>query len=100
MAAAKAFFRSAKSVTGIVPSQVTTDWHDLYLRAIRSALGQRLVHRTSAYKNVWPAPSARVFSTWLDQSTPTYPASEASSRPRWRSARPGPHNNSGVERHS
>ncbi len=51
------------------------------------------------FKNVWPAPSARVFTTWSDQSTPTYPTSETSSRPRWRSARPGPHKTRGVERH-
>lgn len=51
MAAAQAFFRSAKSVTGITPDQVTTDGHGSYPRAIGSTLGQRVVHRTSAYKN-------------------------------------------------
>jgi transposase-like protein len=51
MAAAQAFFRSAKSVTGQVPDQVTTDGHGSYPRAIRSTLGRRVVHRTSAYKN-------------------------------------------------
>ncbi|WP_211257602.1 DDE-type integrase/transposase/recombinase [Muricoccus aerilatus] len=51
MAAAKAFFRSAKSVTGIVPDQVTTDGHGSYPRAIRSTLGKRVVHRNSAYRN-------------------------------------------------
>jgi transposase-like protein len=51
MTAAKAFFRSAKSVTGIVPNQVTTDGHGSYPRAIRSTLGKRVTHRTSAYKN-------------------------------------------------
>ena len=51
MAAAQAFFRSAKSVTGQVPERVTTDGHGSYPRAIRSALGRRVVHRTSAYKN-------------------------------------------------
>ena len=40
MAAAKAIFRSAKSVTGIVPDQVTTDGHGSYPRAIRSTLGK------------------------------------------------------------
>src|ERR671932_1515645 len=53
MAAAQAFFRSAKSVTGITPGQVTTDGHGSYPRAIRSTLGRRVVHRTSAYKNNW-----------------------------------------------
>src|SRR4051812_49604420 len=51
MAAAKAFFRSAKSATGIVPGRVTTDGHGSYPRAIRSTLGRRVAHRTSAYKN-------------------------------------------------
>ncbi|WP_424139932.1 IS6 family transposase [Roseomonas chloroacetimidivorans] len=51
MAAAKAFFRSAKSATGIVPSQVTTDGHGSYPRAIRSTLGKRIMRRNSAFKN-------------------------------------------------
>ena len=51
MAAAEAFFRSAKSVAGQVPERVTTDGHGSYPRAIRSTLGRHVVHRTSAYKN-------------------------------------------------
>jgi transposase-like protein len=51
MEAAQAFFRSAKAVTGVTPDQVTTDGHGSYPRAIRSTLGRRVVHRTSAYKN-------------------------------------------------
>jgi putative transposase len=51
MMAAKAFFRSAKSATGIVPDRVTTDGHGSYQRAIRSTLGKRVAHRTSAYRN-------------------------------------------------
>ena len=51
MAAARAFFRSAQAATGVTPDQVTTDGHGSYPRAIRSALGRRVVHRTSAYKN-------------------------------------------------
>src|SRR5215211_7024411 len=51
MAAAQAFFRSAKSVTGVTPDQVTTDGHGSYPRAIRSTLGRHVEHRTSAYKN-------------------------------------------------
>ena len=51
MAAAKAFFRSAKSATGLVPDRVTTDGHGFYPRAIRSTLGRHVQHRTSAYKN-------------------------------------------------
>jgi putative transposase len=49
MAAAQAFFRSAKAVTGLTPDRVTTDGHDSYPRAIRTELGKRLRHRTSAY---------------------------------------------------
>jgi putative transposase len=51
MMAAKAFFRSARSATGIVPDKVTTDGHGSYPRAIRSTLGKRVAHRTSAYRN-------------------------------------------------
>src|SRR5690349_23395527 len=51
MAAAQAFFRSAKAATGITPERVTTDGHGSYPRAIRSTLGRHVVHRTSAYKN-------------------------------------------------
>jgi putative transposase len=51
MAAAQAFFRSAKAVTGVTPDQVTSDGHGSYPRAIRSTLGRRVAHRTSAYKN-------------------------------------------------
>jgi putative transposase len=51
MAAAKAFFRSARSVTSLVPDRVTTDGHGSYPRAIRSTLGKRVTHRTSAYMN-------------------------------------------------
>ncbi|RZA30864.1 MAG: IS6 family transposase [Proteobacteria bacterium] len=51
MAAAQAFFRSAKAATGVTPAEVTTDGHGSYPRAIRTALGRRVVHRTRAYKN-------------------------------------------------
>jgi transposase-like protein len=51
MKAARAFFRSAKSVTGITPNRVTTDGHDSYPRAIRSELGRGVRHRTSRYLN-------------------------------------------------
>jgi putative transposase len=51
MTAAKAFFRSAKAVTGITPARVTTDGHDSYPRAIRTELGRHVRHRTSRYLN-------------------------------------------------
>jgi putative transposase len=51
MAAAQAFFRSAKAVTGITPDRVTTDGHDSYPRAIRTELGKDVRHRTSRYLN-------------------------------------------------
>ena len=51
MAAAKAFFRSARTVTGITPDRVTTDGHDSYPRAIRTVLGKAVRHRTSRYLN-------------------------------------------------
>jgi putative transposase len=49
--AARAFFRSAKRVTGITPDRVTTDGHDSYPRAIRTELGNEVRHRTSRYLN-------------------------------------------------
>ena len=51
MKAARAFFRSAKTVTGITPDRVTTDGHDSYPRAIRTELGKAVRHRTSRYLN-------------------------------------------------
>jgi putative transposase len=51
MEAAQAFFRSAKAATGVTPDQVTTDGYRSYPRAIRTTLGRRVVHRTSAYRN-------------------------------------------------
>ncbi|ONH81229.1 IS6 family transposase [Roseomonas mucosa] len=51
MAAAQAFFRSARAATGMTPDRVTTDGHGSYPRAIRSTLGRRVEHRNSAYKN-------------------------------------------------
>jgi transposase-like protein len=51
MAAAKAFFRSARAVTGVTPARVTTDGHDSYPRAIRTVLGDGVKHRTSQYLN-------------------------------------------------
>lgn len=38
-AAAEAFFRSARTVTGRVPARVTSDRHDAYPGAIKAALG-------------------------------------------------------------
>ena len=51
MAAAKAFFRSAKVVTGVIPPRVTTDGHDSYPRAIRSEPDNGVKHRTNRYLN-------------------------------------------------
>jgi transposase-like protein len=51
MAAAKAFFASAKMVTGITPDCVTTDGHDSYPRAIRTVLGAGVRHHDSQYLN-------------------------------------------------
>src|ERR671927_1169267 len=45
MAAAQAFFRSAKAATGVRPERVTTDGHGSYPRAIRGTLGRRVVPR-------------------------------------------------------
>jgi transposase-like protein len=50
-AAAQAFFRSAKAVTGVTPDRVTTDGHDSDPRAIRAELGQAVRDRTSCSLN-------------------------------------------------
>jgi len=47
LAAAKAFLRSARSVTEVEPEQVTTDGHTSYPRAIADELGTDVDHRTS-----------------------------------------------------
>jgi len=49
--AAKRFFTQSVEVVGHGPTQVTTDGHDAYPRAIRETLGLELVHRCSQYKN-------------------------------------------------
>ena len=49
MAAAKAFLRSARSVTQVEPEQVTTDGHTSYPNA--EELGTDVDHRTSQYNN-------------------------------------------------
>jgi transposase-like protein len=51
LASAKAFFQSAKTVTGVTPARVTTDGHDAYPRAIRIELGRQVRHRMSCYLN-------------------------------------------------
>jgi putative transposase len=51
MAAAKAFFQSAKMVAGVTPDRVTTDGHDSYPRAIWTVLGTAVRHRDSQYLN-------------------------------------------------
>jgi transposase-like protein len=50
-AAAEAFFRSARTVTGRVPERVTTDGHDAYPKAIKAELGEEVRHRTNRYLN-------------------------------------------------
>jgi putative transposase len=52
MAAAQAFFESAKMVTGVTPDRVTTDGHDSYPRAIRTTLGAGVRHRDSQYPSI------------------------------------------------
>jgi putative transposase len=51
LAAAKAFFRSARTVTGVTPDRITTDGHDGYPAAIQSEFGEGVLHRTNAYLN-------------------------------------------------
>jgi putative transposase len=51
MAAAQRFFRSAQTVAGRRPEQVTTDGHSSYPRAVAEVLGKKVKHRCSRYKN-------------------------------------------------
>jgi transposase-like protein len=51
MAAAQRFFAAALDIAGHAPTQVTTDGHDSYPRAIRETLGDAVAHRTSRDKN-------------------------------------------------
>jgi putative transposase len=51
LAAAKAFFRSARAVTGVTPDRVTSDGHGSYPRAIACELGEDVTHRTNQYLN-------------------------------------------------
>jgi transposase-like protein len=51
MAAAQRFFAQALDTAGCAPTQVTTDGHDAYPRAIRVTLGDGTTHRCSRYKN-------------------------------------------------
>ena len=48
-AAAEAFFRSARTLTEVVPDGVTTDRHSSYRGAIKTALGDTVTHRTTRY---------------------------------------------------
>ena len=50
-AAAEAFFRSARTVTGCVPERVTSDSHDAYPGAIAAVFGKEVRHRTNRYLN-------------------------------------------------
>jgi transposase-like protein len=50
-AAAEAFFRSARMVTGCVPQRVTSDGHDAYPGAIKAVFGEAARHRTNRYLN-------------------------------------------------
>jgi putative transposase len=50
-AAAEAFFRSAWTVTGVMPDRITTDGHGAYPRAIRNVCGDQVTHRTNRYLN-------------------------------------------------
>jgi putative transposase len=51
LAAAEAFFRSAWTVSGVMPDPITTDGHDAYSRADRNVFGDRVTHRTNRHLN-------------------------------------------------
>jgi putative transposase len=49
--AAETFFRSARTVTDVVPARVTTDGQSSYPGAIKAELGEAVTHRTNCYLN-------------------------------------------------
>ena len=51
MDAAQRFFRQARGVAGQLPTQVTTDGHISYPRAIRESLCEAVEHRCNQYLN-------------------------------------------------
>ena len=51
LAAARPFFRPARTATGVAPDRVTSDGHDAYPAAIRGELGEAVRHRTNADLN-------------------------------------------------
>ena len=51
LAAARASFQSARTVTGVAPDRVTTDGHGAHPSAIRTELGDAVRHRTDAHLN-------------------------------------------------
>ena len=51
MDTAEAFFRSALSVTGVVPDRVTSDGHQSYPGTVKTVLGKKVKHRTNQYLN-------------------------------------------------
>src|SRR4051794_17325497 len=94
MAAAGAFFRSAKVVTGPTPDRGTTDGRDSYPRAIRTTLGKGVRHRTSVDLNnrLEPVGSARLTMTCATSSA-LAPAPTSPSPPTgagWAQAGPPP----------
>ena len=48
LASARAFFRSARTVTGVTPDRVTTDGHDAYPQAVQTELGSRVIPTCAA----------------------------------------------------
>jgi transposase-like protein len=51
LTAAEVFFRSAWTVTGVIPDRTTTDGHDAHPRPIRNVFGDRVTHRTNRSLN-------------------------------------------------
>lgn len=75
LAATKAFLRSPRTVTGMVPDRVTSDGHHAYPAAIWSELGEEVRHRTNVYLNkitvgsridTDPCAGSRVSARWDD----------------------------------
>ena len=62
MGAAKAFFRSAKAVTGVTPARVTTDGHDSYTRRRKERLSSSWPAR--AGHDGWSSRWVNLFDGW------------------------------------
>src|ERR1700722_11209539 len=90
---------TAESAVTLITLRYLSPCVRLELRRVRAKLRSNGQFTSILLKTYGPPRLQGVLSRSADdQSASTYPASEVSSRPRWRCARPGPHKLFGVVR--